>query len=108
MLHKGKTLFLSSEGKKTILNLGIQDDDEVTVGGVDSGCSKRNQSGIRAKSQKGKKKPKRTTKSKSKRKKSQVCELTEEEITEKHRQAHSKALSRFFEELKPLLKEIRN
>ena len=33
-LHKGKTLFLSSSGKKTLKELDIEDGDTIAVGGV--------------------------------------------------------------------------
>merc|ERR1711906_59825 len=34
VLHKRRTLFLSSSRKKTLLNLGIKNGDQVEIGGV--------------------------------------------------------------------------
>jgi len=41
VVHKGRSLFLSSSGKKTLKNLGIEDGDELVIGGV---CSPDNTS----------------------------------------------------------------
>ena len=111
VLHKGKNLFLSSSGKKTIHELGIQQGDAITVGGVALEHSKDNDSADRskakAKSSKSKK-SKGPKKKKWKQTKVQLDQpLTEEQIMEKHRQAHSKSLTPVLEEMGPLLKEIR-
>ncbi|KAL9187952.1 hypothetical protein ACHAXT_006330 [Thalassiosira profunda] len=114
IVHKGKTIFVSSSGKKTFQQLGIKSGDAITVGGVDSGeraslgdlsnaTAPKKESSMRSKPNKkshgGKKKN---------RKKTTPFVLTEDEIVEKQREIHSIAMTRVFEEMSPRLKDIRN
>ena len=41
VIHKGRTLFLSSSGKKTLHELGIKKGDELIIGGIHSDGSER-------------------------------------------------------------------
>ena len=108
-LHNGHTLFLSSSGKKTLQDLGIQDGDELHVGGVHI---EEEQSTSISKVPKQHIKNKKKTKHKSRTKKKQSQKKStqapnEKQIMEKCRQVHSLQLSRVFEEVGTKLKEIR-
>lgn len=113
-VHKGKTIFFSSSGKKTLHEIGIQDGDEITLGGVDLGESSKGDHSAKTSSTKtGANKSKKSKKSSGSKKKKKLMDfptplLTEDQIEKKHRQTHSRAISRVLEELNPLLKEIRN
>ena len=112
VVHKGKTIFLSSAGKKTLHELGIKDGDEIVVGGVESEDSDPDPE---TKKKKVKKQPKKTNKKHKKNKKKRPSQetlspqvLTEEQRMEQWQQEHSKTMTPVFEELGPSLKDIRN
>jgi len=110
VVHQGKTLFLSSAGKKTLHKLGIQDGDEIVVGGVESESNETNRTTVKKEAKTSKKSTKKNGAGK-KKKKSQpppTPSLTEEQLMEKYRQEHSRSMTPVFEELGPLLKDIRN
>ena len=105
-MHKGKTLFLSSSGRDTLKELGIEDGDEITVGGVHLEYKDDKKA-----SSTTKKSSKRNNPKKSRKKRSRVHStpvLSQEQIMEKYREEHSKAMTPVFEELGPLLENIRH
>ena len=109
-IHNGKTLFLSSSGKVKLHELGLYDGDEIVIGGVESvekskesceDCSR-----IQGKNKKSKKK--NGSKNKKAPRPAYKTTLTEEQLMEKYKEEHSKAMNPIFEELAPELKMIRN
>ena len=113
IVHNGKTLFLSASGKKTIKELGIRDGDEIIVGGVNAqkdtsdGLTITDFISTKSDASKSKKQKKSSLSTRKKGQKLAVPTLSPHEIEEKHRQSHSRAMTRVFEELNPLLKQIR-
>ena len=83
-IHNEKTLFLSSSGKRTLHELGINDGDEIMLGGVDIEKKKESyeDSIICGKSTKSKKKN-GSKKKKKKTKPSSTPILTEEQLKAK-------------------------
>ena len=113
IIHKEKTIFVSSSRNKTLKELGIEEYDEIRVGGVESGGDNRctttstKSEKTNRKSKKSKKRHGPKTKKRGKKQASALPLLTEEETEMKDREAHSRQLTRVLEELKPLLKQIR-
>ena len=109
IVHKDKTIFLSSSGRRTFDDLGIQANDEIILGGVESIVSNGLEmvSAKQRPSNKKQKKNKTRRPKKNKKKNLPVSVPTEEDIKKRYRETHSKAMSRVFEELDPLLKQIR-
>ncbi|KAL7550575.1 hypothetical protein ACHAWF_013790 [Thalassiosira exigua] len=112
--HKENTIFLSSSGKKTLAELGIDDGDDILINGLEDQSSSvpaHKESSRKDRHKKNNKKKSTTKSAKKKRaKKTQPSApvLSEEEIMKKNRQLHSRALSNVFDELRPCLKVIRN
>ena len=109
IFHKGRILFLSSYGKKTFQELGIEHGDEIAAGGVHFGESSQNATNAsevkETKTNKKKSKMKRTKKKKSQP--NHVPILSEQHMMEQNREDHSRAMIPVFEELGPLLKGVR-
>jgi len=102
--HNERTLFLSSIGKKTWYELGINEDDilEITIISTPSELTTSIQP--KQSSPKGKNnKKKKHKKSKKKRAQPLVIQKTEVEL----RGEHSKLLGKVYEEAEPTFKEIR-
>ena len=118
VVHQGKTLFISSAGKKTLHQLGISSGDEIIVGGVEVETDESDQETSKAKKKKNSKKTTKKHKTPSspsgKKKKKQpksppvVVTLTQEQLEQKWRLEHSKSMTPVFEEIAPCLKDIRN
>ena len=118
VVHKGKTIFLSSAGKNTLHQLGIKPGDEIVVGGVevesDESDPETNKQKVKKDNNKKKKKSNGPRSNKKKKKKKQPktpileAPLTEEQLMEQWRQEHSQNMTPVFEELGPSLKDIRN
>jgi len=118
IVHKGKIIFLSSSGKKTLHELGIQDGDLITIGGVEFGESDRRDrttqttdsgtSKSKSKSKSGKSNKSSGLTDKKKKALTIAPLLTEDQMVTKHRETHSRAMTRVLDELNPLLKSIRN
>ena len=112
VVHQGKTLFISSAGKKSLHQLGISSGDEIIVGGVEVETDESDHETCKAKKKKNSKKT--TKKQSSKKKKKQpksppaVVSLTQEQLEQKWRLEHSKSMTPVFEEIAPCLKDIRN
>ena len=91
--------------------LGLNDGDEIVIGGVESvekseeSCE---DSRIRGKNKKSKKKNGSKKKKKTTPRTASTTTLTEEQLMEKYKEEHSKAMNPIFEELAPELKMIRN
>ena len=112
VVHKGNSLFLSSAGKKSLCDLGVSDGDEIVVGGVVAEEEDANENEGKSTKKKGANKTYRKKTSGGKKKKSSKARtpppsLTEEQLMEKYRQAHSQTMTPVFDELGPLLKDIR-
>ena len=108
VVHQGKTIFLSSAGKKTLHKLGMKDGDEIVFGGVESKPASADETVEKERKKDKKPKKKSGAKKKKKKKSEPPPSLTEEQIMEKYRQEHSRTMTPVFEELGPLLKDIRN
>jgi len=104
--YNGKSLFISSIGKKTPLDLGIKEDDvlEITIVQSISTETSTKEQPKHSPSPKGKnKKSKKHKKSKKKRSQPLVIQKTEVEL----KVEHSKLLGKVYEEAEPTFKEIR-
>jgi len=103
--HNERTLFLSSIGKKTPVELGIEDDDILEVTIIQSTPTEAIANDQpKQTSPKGKnKKKKKHKKSKKKRPQPLVIQKTEVEL----KVEHSKLLGKVYEEAEPTFKEIR-
>ncbi|KAL9186728.1 hypothetical protein ACHAXT_005966 [Thalassiosira profunda] len=104
--HKGRTVFLSSIGKKSPNELGLSDGDEVRVVAISTeatATTKEKESKPQPQTPKGKSKKKHK---KSNRKKSMPA-LPPESTEEKLKEQHSQALSRVFEEADTQFRDIR-
>ena len=111
VIHKGKTLFLSSAGKKTLVQLEIEHNDQITIGGVvHEEDDNTKQTAKKKPSNTGSKKGKKKNQGGKKKKKQHapIIHLSEEQLMEKYRQEHSKAMTPVFEEIDPKLRDIRN
>ncbi|KAL9184574.1 hypothetical protein ACHAXT_012544 [Thalassiosira profunda] len=106
VVHQGKTLFLSSAGKKSLWELGIREGDQVVVLG-----NKSEDTEVAAQPQpchkKMRKKAKKGRGKKQKRSKPAPAPLSKEQLEEKHRQDHSLAMDPVFAALEPQLKQLR-
>jgi len=113
VVHNGRSLFLSSSGKKTLSYLGIKNGDELVIGGV---CHPdNNSSDVSEKASKPKPaakmrhmKPKRATKKHRKSPQGTPHVLSDKQLAEQHKQEHSQSMNPVLEELDPRLKYIRN
>ena len=104
--HNDKTIFISSIGKKTPDELGINDNDVIEVTIIQSTpteMSTNEQSKQQSPKGKNKKKKKKHKKSKKKRAQPLVIQKTETEL----RGEHSKLLGKVYEEAESQFKEIR-
>jgi len=104
--HNDKTIFISSIGKKTPDELGINDNDVIEVTIIQSTpteMSTNEQSKQKTPKGKNKKKNKKHKKSKKKRAQPLLIEKTEAEL----RGEHSKLLGKVYEEAESQFKEIR-
>jgi len=112
IVHSGRSLFLSSSGKKTLQTLGIKDGDEVEIGGVcpsDTGsCDSSKKSTKASKSKSLSKKRHKKSKGAKKKKPPSSYVVSEEKLAKQHKQEHSKAMNPVLEELGPKLEKIRN
>lgn len=109
-VHGERSLFLSSSGKKTFRELGIEDGDKISVGGIDPGLNTTVPKALREKPKTFKSRNKRRPKGMRRKRPTneyQTPELNQTQVMEKHRQTHSLALSRVLDELGPMLKDIR-
>lgn len=104
------SLFLSSSGKKSLLDLDIYNGNKVEIGGI---CRSEDK-GARASKNAAKLKPPQKKKNKnatgSKKKNPPLCKhvLSDKQLAERHKQAHSRSMNPVLEELSPKLKAIRN
>mmetsp|Transcript_31820 Transcript_31820/g.66692 ORF Transcript_31820/g.66692 Transcript_31820/m.66692 type:complete len:522 (-) Transcript_31820:244-1809(-) len=111
--YNGSTLFLSSVGQKTPLDMGMKNMDTIIVSNNETSNPKKNEMSV---SQPNARQKKKTTKSKKagKRKKEKKKTATMQRLislpesdSERDKLAHSKLLSKVFEEMDPKLKVIR-
>ena len=114
VVHKKRTLFLSSSGKETLESLGIEDGDEVAIGGLcpldnngspDSPKIAKKASKSELKSKKSHNNPK-GSKQKPAAPNSYVA--SNKKQAELHKQDHSKSMNPVLEEMGPRLKLIRD
>ena len=112
ILHKQRTLFRSSSGKRTLQELGVEDKDEIKIGGV---CCSDDAHGpdFAKNAPRRKQEPKKkhmTSKGPKKkaRRSPPVHVLSDEQLAKQHRQEHSQVLGQVLEELGPRLQNIRN
>ena len=93
VVHKGKSLFLSSAGKNTLFELGFDSDDEIKAGRVQSEDNNTQLHSSPKKITKRGKKAKNKGGAKKKRAKpvTPPPSPTEEQLREQYRQEHSKA-----------------
>jgi len=104
--HNERTLFLSSVGKKTWYDLGINEDDKLDIAIMQSTATEaiaNDQPKQTSPKGKNKKKNKKHKKSKKKRTQPLVIQKTEVEL----KVEHSKLLGKVYEEAEPTFKEIR-
>jgi len=100
--HNGKTLFISSIGKKTPLDLGIKEDDVLEITIIKSTQTETTKEQPKQSSPKGKSNKKHKKHKKSKKKRPVQIAPPEDFKGE-----HSKLLGKIHEEAEPLFKEIR-
>jgi len=101
--HNDKTLFLSSIGKKTPLDLGMKDDDILDITIISTPSETTNEQPKQQSSPKGKKKKKHKKSKKKRPVQPLLIQKTEVEL----KVEHSKLLGKVYEEAEPQLKEIR-
>jgi hypothetical protein len=104
---KGKHLFVSSLGRQTSVDLGVQDMDEIVVTSLtNNNSNKENVVNNPVQQHKGKTKKKKNNQTKNVKK--QQIQLAEPVMTTEDCKAqHSLAFTKVLEELQPRLKEIR-
>lgn len=110
--HHGRTLFLSSVGKKTPEELNMSDQDIIDVFGVSQATDDTTSSsqGSKKVSSRTARKPKDTTKKpkgNGKKKKKQNNQRESTKSLEEYKVEHSCVLSKLHKEAEPTLKEIR-
>ena len=110
--HKGKLLFVSSLGRQTLADLGIQDMDEIIVHdtSISNSSDKENEinNPVQLHKEIIKKKTKKKKMNRTKKVKKQQIQRVEPVMTmEDYKAQHSLAFTKVFEELQPRLKEIR-
>ena len=110
VVHKRKSLFLSSSRKKTLSNLGIKDGDSVEIGGVCHAQDKKNDPIEKAAESKPWQNKKKRNAQRTKRKNCSVYThvLSDEKSARQHKQEHSRSMNPVLEELSPKLKAIRS
>lgn len=130
VIHQGRMLFHSTSGKKTLLQLGVKENDEIVVGGgeqqsptwtIGTNRSKQhveeddNDGTLRSARvlNNGTNNNKKKVRGCKKKKMKQTLPTTPprvsyEQLMEKYRQEHSQAMTPVLEQLGPKLKDIRN
>merc|ERR1712238_295848 len=114
VVHKKRTLFLSSSGKETLESLGIEDGDEIEIGGLclldnngSSGSPKIDKKTSKSK-QKSKKRHKKPKGAQKKPAAPSSYMVSDEKLAEQHKQEHSKSMNPVLEGMEPRLKLIRD
>jgi DNA-nicking Smr family endonuclease len=104
--YAGKTLFLSTAGKKSPNELGMLDNDTIQVSTQDTTApsSDDNKQSTQHSKKTGKKQKKSKTRTKSKNGSPKI-EIVKSD--EEHKEEHSKILTKLFEEADPEFKQIR-
>ena len=106
----GRTLFLSSVGKRTAKDLNMRDMDEISVTYIQDSTSEVTPNSVKPASKQSSKSKKRHASKKAQRKKAgkpTKSPIRINEAEEKAKEDHSIALSRIFEEAEPVFKAIR-
>ena len=106
----GRTLFLSSVGKRTAKDLNMKDMDEISVTYIQDSTSEVTPNSAKPASKQSSKSKKRHASKKAQRKKTgkpTKSPTQSNEAEEKAKEDHSIALSRIFEEAEPAFKAIR-
>jgi DNA-nicking Smr family endonuclease len=106
----GRTLFLSSVGKRTAKDLNMRDMDEISVTSIQDSTSEVTPNSAKPATEQSSKSKKRHANKKAQRKKAgkpTKSSVRINEAEEKAKEDHSIALSRIFEEAEPVFKAIR-
>jgi len=114
VVHKGRSLFLSSHKNKILQDLGIKDGDKLVIGGgcrsVENHCSPLKKA-LKSKAETEKEIRRRPNTVAARKKKPEPRHphvLSDRQLAEQYKQEHSRAMNRAFEALGPVLKKRRN